>query len=91
MEEYKIDDDAMVKKLSRKEFRDCGGLWFVNRVLHLLGMAIVVVIDDDKVIDCYPARVKYRGFGPHSESGGFVKVSKYLKDNIDDLVKEAKE
>lgn len=86
-------EGTMVEKLSWKEFRAIGGLWFANRVLHLIGLAIVIEIDTEtkEITDCYPARVKYRGFGHKSEQEGFIRVSEYLKENIDTLIDEAKE
>lgn len=43
---------------------------------------------DGKVTSVYPARVSYRGFSEKDNTEGYVKVTKYLKDNINDLDKE---
>lgn len=84
----------MVTKKTWNEFRDCGLLWFTNRILHLFGWAICMEYDDFKkgtFKDVYPVRCKFRGFAEKVESEGFIKVSEYLKNNIEELVDEAKE
>lgn len=78
-----------MKRVSWKEFKDNGMLWFVNTILHLFGYAIVYEIDNEEIIDVYVARVSFRGFNEKSNSDGYIKVSKYLFENINDLLKEA--
>lgn len=74
------------------EFRDSKILWFVNRIIHVFGWAIVIELDDDgKEISAYPARVTYRGFGEESDRKGYIGLSSYLKDNMEELLKEAKQ
>lgn len=72
-----------------EEFRDSGLLWFINTILHMFGWAITVVVDDNKIIDAYPARVKFRGFDEESNSAGYRKVTKFLRENINTLEDEA--
>lgn len=80
----------MVDKRSWKEFRNSGMLWWGNMILHTFGWAIVLELDDDgEVVQVFPARVKYRGFSEKSNSTGYKRVSQYMKDNAEDLVKEA--
>lgn len=83
----------VVKRRSWETFRDYGLLWWVNRVLHLLGWAIVCSIDKEsgKILEVYPARVRFRGFDGKSETEGFRKVTKFLKGNAEDLLEEAEE
>lgn len=81
----------MIDKISWKEFRDSGMLWWINMILHTFGLAIIYDMQDGEVKDVYPARVKYRGFGERNNSVGYLKVSKYIKENADELVKEAKD
>ncbi|MCK9542955.1 MAG: hypothetical protein M0R03_13090 [Novosphingobium sp.] len=84
----------MIDKKNWNEFRDAGLLWFTNRFLHLFGWAIVIDYEDltkGTIKEVYPARCKFRGFDDKSESKGFINVTKYLKDNINDLLKEAQE
>lgn len=81
----------MVEKKSWEEFREIGLLWFINTILHMFGWAICFEIDNEKIINVYPARVKFRGFGNKTTSEGYEKVIEYLKENIDDLLMEAKD
>jgi hypothetical protein len=78
----------MVERKSWSEFRSAGLLWLINSTLHLFGWSIVVEIEDGEVKDCYPARVKYRGFENADNDEGYRKVTGYLADNIKDLQKE---
>ena len=84
-------DKSMVTRKSWEEFRQNGLLWFTNLILHMFGWSIVVKQDNNIIVDVYPARVKYRGFSEKTNTEGYKKVSKYLQENIDDLVKESEE
>ena len=80
----------MVNKKTWKEFRDSGMLWWINMILHTFGWAIVMDIEEDgEITNCYPARVKFRGFGEKNNSDGYIKVSKYLADNAEILKEES--
>ena len=79
----------MVEKKTWKEFRDTGFLWWINMILHTFGWAICVDFDNGEVVDAYPARVKYRGFIENNNTAGYIKISKYMKDNASDLLEEA--
>lgn len=79
----------MVEKKTWNEFRDSGFLWWINMILHTFGWAICVYIDDEKIVDVYPARVKYRGFSEKNNTDGYIKVSKYMKENADVLLEES--
>ena len=81
-------DRKQIEPISWEEFRNTGFLWFINRLLHTFGLSIVYKIDEGKVIDVYPARVKYRGFDEHNESLGFLRVTKYMRDHVDELVED---
>lgn len=80
----------MVKKEKWKEFRESGMLWWINMILHTFGWAIVYDIDKltKEIIEVYPARVRYRGFNEENNTEGYIKVSKYLKENADVLLNE---
>ena len=72
-----------------KEFRESGLLWFVNTILHLFGWAIVVYTNDNGDIEnVSPARVSCRGFSAESNEKGYKSVTKFLSENIEDLLKE---
>ncbi len=79
----------MVEKKTWKEFRDTGFLWWINMILHTFGWAICVDFDNGEVVDAYPARVKYRGFIENNNTAGYIKISKYMKENASDLLEEA--
>ncbi len=82
----------MIDKRGWEEFREAGLLWWINTILHMFGWAIVYDFDEDmNIVDVYPARVKYRGFDEKSNSVGYIKVTNYLKENINTLLAEAKD
>lgn len=61
-------------------------------ILHTFGWAICINIDNinsEKIVDVYPARVKYRGFSEKNNTDGYIKVSKYMKENVDELLEES--
>lgn len=83
---------STIERRSWEEFRAAQLLWWVNRMLHLFGWAIVVEVEEDgRVVDVYPARVKFRGFDAASEAEGFAGLSSYLKDNAGELLDEARQ
>lgn len=82
----------MVKKKTWKEFQESKLLWFANRTLHLFGWAIVLQVEESgEISDVYPARVRFRGFEYKDEADGFVGLTEYIKENIDELSEEALE
>ena len=82
----------MVNKKTWEEFRSTGLLLIINQILHIFGWAIVMNINDDgEVVDVFPARVKFRGFGEKNVIESYKKVSEYLLKNIEELNKEAHE
>ena len=82
----------MLEKKTWKDFRESGLLWWTNRILHTFGWAITVEVDETgKIINCYPARCKFRGFSEESETRGFKRITEHLKESIDDLVTDTQE
>lgn len=82
----------MITKKTWKEFKDSGLLWWINMILHTFGWAIVFSVEEDgEIKDIYPARVKFRGFDEKSNTKGYINVSRYMKDNSDELFKESKD
>ncbi len=72
-----------------EEFRESGLLWFVNTILHLFGWAIVVFKNNEgEVYKVSPVRVTVRGFSEESNEKGYKNVTKFLSENIEDLLKE---
>ena len=83
------ENTPMIVEKSWKEFIDSDFLWWINMILHTFGWAITVKMEDGKVIDAYPARVKFRGFGEKNNTEGYIKVSQYMKENVSELLEEA--
>lgn len=82
----------MINKKSWEEFRNSGILWWINMILHTFGWAITYKFDDDgDIMEVYPARVKFRGFGEKNNTEGYIKVSQFMKDNAESLLKESEE
>ena len=81
----------MIERKTWEEFRDSKLLWFVNTILHTFGWAITMDIDDNKIVDVYPARVKFRGFSEKINTEGYIGLSEYMKENCEELLKEARE
>lgn len=81
---------SMVQKKRWEEFRATGLLWWINALLHTFGWALVVEVEGDGTIStAYPARVKFRGFGPSETEEGYRKVSAYLAQNASEINEEA--
>lgn len=83
----------MIKRKTWEEFRFSGLLWWINMILHTFGWAIVFETNTEtgKVVDVYPARVKFRGFNDEENNTGYIKVSEYMVKNAHELKKEVKE
>lgn len=83
---------TMVTKKSWKEFQQTGLLFFSNQFLQIFGWSIVFEYDNEQnLIDIYPARNKFRGFGTQSQTEAHKKLSKYVLENAEELNKEANE
>ena len=81
----------MVEKKTWDSFRETGLTLIINQILHIFGWAIVYEVENDKVVQVYPARTKYRGFEGNSVSKAYSDVSRWMKNNADELLKEADE
>lgn len=82
----------MVNKKTWEEFRESGLFWWINNALHVFGWAIVFELDEnEEILSVYPARVKFRGFSSEINSEGFIKVSKYISENHQSILKESME
>lgn len=80
----------MLEKMTWKEFQDSGLLWWINTILHTIGVCICVEVDDNgNITNTYPAKTKFRGFSEKSNTKGYSNISKYIRNNIDDIVKDA--
>ena len=71
----------MKEKISWEKFRDLGFIWFVNRLLHFFGMAIMFEEDlEGNITSVYPIKTNWRGFDEKTEEKGYEKIKNYLKD-----------
>lgn len=77
----------MIQRKTWEEFRSNGLLWWVNMILHTLGWSIIVVFNTEtgKVVDVYPARVKFRGFSDMENKVGYANVTQYIVENGHEL------
>ena len=90
MTRLQMEDEKMLQPERWETFRETGLLLYINQVLHIFGWAITVNLDDnDNVTDAYPARVRFRGFLEDVITENYKKLNTYLKDNAEDLYKEA--
>jgi hypothetical protein len=84
----------IVERRTWEEFRATGLLWAANNILHWFGWAIVVATDDaqpDKVIDVYPVRTKWRGFGKEADDRGIRRLSEWMASAGPALRKDIKD
>lgn len=79
----------MVTRKTWDEFRSSGLLWWINMILHTFGWAIATEVENGKVVNAYPARVRYRGFDEKNNTEGYIKISQYMKDEVAELLEEA--
>lgn len=68
------------------EFRGTGLFMITNQFLHIFGWAITYNPDKN---ECYPARVKYRGFSEDSVTRAYEKVQKYMVENAKEIYDES--
>ena len=83
--------EKMINKKTWEQFMETGLVWWVNRILHTFGWAIVFEEDNGVITDVYPARVRFRGFEEKTEEENFIKLTNYLGKTIEQLKKEVNE
>lgn len=57
-------------------------------ILQAFGWSLVYSADTETV---YPARSKFRGFNNEMYSDMYIKLSEFMDENSEDLLKEARE
>jgi hypothetical protein len=80
---------AMLSEKSWEEFRKTGLILFINSFLHIFGWALTLEFDKENILRVYPARTKFRGFDSKSTQAAHKMLSTYLKENAEELEKEA--
>lgn len=84
-----MGDKQMIEKREWKEFQNAGLLWWVNRMLHLFGWAIVVEQEEDGTITkAYPARCRFRGFEEDSDGEGFERLTNHIKEQLPNMLED---
>lgn len=78
----------MIKRKNWNEFRETGLFLLVNQFLHIFGWSLVYKIENNVVVDVFPARVKFRGFNNEDTTEAYKKITKYMSDNIEELNKD---
>ena len=79
----------MIERMDLKEFKDTGMLWYINQQLHLFGMALVIEEDENGMLkELYPAKCKFRGFSNSVSDKGYRKLTEYMVENSEDLLKD---
>ncbi len=80
------------QEASWDDFRAAQLLWYVNRLIHLFGWAIVTEVDAmGKVTRVFPARTGIRGFSEEIETKGFIGLTKHLAAESETLLKDVSE
>lgn len=82
----------MTKRKSWAEFRETGLLFLINIVLHTFGWAIIVEVNvenEKEVVNCYPARVNYRGFPEKISQECYLNIARYMRENAEEIYQEA--
>ena len=84
-----MSERPMIEEESWDTFRASGLVWWVNRILHTFGWALVFEVenpeadyDDQIVTRCYPARCRFRGFSEESETRGFAKLTAHIEETL---------
>ena len=72
----------MIDRSDWGSFRKSGMLWFVNRLLHFFGWAIVF---EPETGACWPARCRFRGFSERDEEDGYRAVAAFALENSDEI------
>jgi len=87
----KYDEQMLVEK-SWNEFRETGLVVFINTILHVFGWAITFLVDNDNnVIQTYPSRTRFRGFDKKTVDESYIKISRYMSKNAEQLHNECEE
>ena len=82
----------MIEIKDWKEFKDSGLLWYANLFLHAFGWCLLVEQDDDgNVIAGFPARTDFRGFSTEINDAGYLRLTNWVKDHIDELDKDVED
>lgn len=83
---------SMLEEKSWDEFRETGLVVFINKILHVFGWTLTFDVDEDnRVLKAYPSRTGFRGFDKETDDESYTKISRYMKENAANLLKECEE
>lgn len=68
------EKQPMLKRQQWKTFQESGLLWWINMFLHTFGWCIVLQFEDDKIVEVYPAKTKFRGFDQENNTKGYERM-----------------
>lgn len=71
--------EIKIEKRSWEEFHQTRLLWWINRTLRLFGWSIVLVVQDEKVVDVYPAKTNATSFPEDFEKTAFKELQEYIR------------
>ena len=90
-----MSENDMLEEKSWEEFRETGLFMLVNTFLQIFGWSLTVYYDKDpetgekRDYKVFPVRTKYRGFPTESYEKAYKKISKFMRENAEELEKEA--
>lgn len=84
-----LADGAPNEERPPGEFRDAGGLWLANTILHALGWTLILEHTGEAPDRLYAARTRYRGFDATVTKQGYERVARWLRDQGPALYAEA--
>jgi hypothetical protein len=84
-----LADGAPCEERPVSEFRDAGGLWLANTILHALGWTLILEHTEAAPDRLYAARTRYRGFDATVTKQGYERVARWLRDQGPALYAEA--
>ena len=86
------DNAPMLVEKSWDEFRETGLVVLINKILHVFGWTMTFDINDDgNVLRAYPSRTKFRGFSKQTSDESYKRISKYMVENAETLLKDCEE
>ena len=82
----------IMEKKTWEEFSKTGLVLIINQTLHIFGWCIVQEVSESgKILNVFPARVKFRGFDNKDVTEAYGKITKYMKENAKELSEEIKD
>jgi hypothetical protein len=71
-------EGKMLEAMSGTNFRESGALWYANKELHKIGMALIWDSETDEI---KPSFCKFRGFDEKTNKKCQADLDRYLEDH----------